>query len=71
MRKGKIIPAGIRSSISWSVEFDGKSILALLALKPKMTYKEILEVIHAEGGYVDNNAIIHKGTAEEVLYTIA
>ena len=39
--RGKIIPKGIRSSISWSVELDGKSILALLALKPKMTYKEV------------------------------
>ena len=70
MMKGKIIPKGIGVTISWSVELDGKSILSLLALKPKMSYREILDVIHAEGGYVDSEAVIHRGTAKEVLYTI-
>ena len=68
--KGKIIPKGIGVTVSWSVELDGKSILSLLALKPKMSYREILDVIHAEGGYVDSNAVIHRGTAKEVLYAI-
>ena len=70
MMKGKIIPKGIGVTVSWSVELDGKSILSLLALKPKMSYREVLEVIHAEGGYVDGDAIIHRGTAKEVSYTI-
>ena len=68
--KGKIIPKGVGVTVSWSVELDGKSILSLLALKPKMSYREVLEVIHAEGGYVDADAVIHRGTAEEVSYII-
>ena len=68
--KGKIIPKGIGVTVSWSVELDGKSILSLLALKPKMSYREVLEVIHAEGGYIDSDAVIHKGTAKEVSYII-
>ena len=70
MMKGKIIPKGIGVTVSWSVELDGKSILSLLALKPKMSYREVLEVIHAEGGYIDSDAVIHKGTAKEVSYII-
>lgn len=34
-----------------------------IALKPKCTYKELLNIIHNEGGYVDSEGIIHKGEA--------
>lgn len=44
----------------WSVEFDGKSILALVILKPKMTYAEIKNIIINEGGSVDAQGIIHR-----------
>ena len=55
---------------NWSVDYDGKSILMLLATKPKMTYGEILIVIKAEGGYVDEKGIVHKGTARNKVYTL-
>lgn len=51
------------TTINWSVEWDGKPALLLVAEKPKMSYKEILQVIQNEGGYVDPNGIIRKGTA--------
>lgn len=44
----------------WSVEFDGKSILLLLAMKPKMSFNDIKLVIENEGGSVDAAGIIHK-----------
>lgn len=44
----------------WSDMFDGKSILALVAYKPKMTFKEIMTVIESEHGSVDDKGIIHK-----------
>lgn len=55
------------STNNWSVEFDNKSILALLVVKPKMTYQEVLSVITNEGGYVDSEGIIHKGAAENKI----
>lgn len=55
---------------NWSVEWDGKPALLLVAEKPKMSYKEILQVIQNEGGYVDSNGIIRKGTAENKVYTL-
>ena len=62
--------ARIGVTYNWSVDYDEKSILVLLALKPKMTYGEILNVIINEGGYVDSEGIIHKGTAENKVYTL-
>ena len=44
----------------WSVEFDGKSILVLLYIKPKMSFEDIKCIIVNEGGSVDSNGIIHK-----------
>lgn len=44
----------------WSVEFDGKNILALVILKPKMTYAEIKNIILNEGGSIDSEGIIHR-----------
>lgn len=44
----------------WCREFDGKSILALCQVKPKMTFGEIKNVIENEGGSVDSMGIIHR-----------
>ena len=46
--------------VKWCREFDGKSILALVALKPKMTFAEIKNVIENEGGSVDSIGIVHR-----------
>lgn len=56
-----------RTSVTnnYSTEFDGKSILAIVALRPKMSYAEVLTIIKAEGGYVDENGIVRKGTARD------
>ena len=53
-----------------SVEGDNKPVLLLVMQKPKMTYGEIIDVIKAEGGYVDSEGIVHKGTAENKVYTL-
>ena len=60
----------ISTTTNWSVEWDNKPVLLLVMQKPKMTYKEILDVITAEGGYVDSEGIIHKGTAKNKVYTL-
>ncbi len=62
-------PHGERFTHNWSIEFDGKNVMALVAVKPKMTYAEILIVIRAEGGYVDSNGIVHKGKATDKLWS--
>lgn len=61
---------GTSSTNNWSVELDGKSVLALAIVKPEMTFAEIKNVIINEGGYVDSNGIIHKGIAENKVYTL-
>lgn len=48
-----------RTLYKFSTEFDGKSILALCIVKPKMTYKEIVQIIEGEGGWVDDKGIVH------------
>ena len=55
---------------NWSVEFDGKNIFALVAVKTNMTYAEIRNVIMNEGGTIDENGIIHKGTARNIVYEV-
>lgn len=55
---------------NWSVEFDGKSVLTILAIKTKMSYSDVLRVIQNEGGYVDSAGIIHKGMAENKVVTL-
>lgn len=60
----------IAITLNWSIEWDNRSILILMMRKPKMSYKEILDVITAEGGYVDSEGIIHKGTAENKMYVV-
>lgn len=62
--------AKVSCTNNWSIEWDNKPVLLLVMQKPKMTYKEILDVITAEGGYVDSEGIIHKGTAENKVYTL-
>lgn len=46
--------------VKWCRELDGKNILALVMLKPQMTYAEIKNVIVNEGGSVDSQGIIHR-----------
>lgn len=58
------------STNNWSVEFDGKNILALVAVRTDMTFGEIRNVIINEGGIIDNNGIIHKGTARNIVYVV-
>lgn len=60
----------ISTTTNWSVEWDNKPVLLLVMQKPKMTYGEILDVIKAEGGYVDSEGIVHKGTAENKVYIV-
>lgn len=55
------------ATTNWSVEFDGKQLLALLIIKEKMSYEEVVRVITNEGGYVDSEGIIHKGSAENKI----
>lgn len=62
--------AKVSCTNNWSVEWDNKPVLLLVMQKPKMTYGEIIDVIKAEGGYVDSEGIIHKGTAENKVYTL-
>lgn len=62
--------AKVSCTNNWSVEWDNKPVLLLVMQKPKMTYGEIIDVIKAEGGYVDSDGIIHKGTAENKVYTL-
>lgn len=54
---------------NWSVEYDGKSILELMAAKSKMTYAEIENVIVNEGGYIKDGTI-HAGSAKDKLVEI-
>lgn len=48
--------------IFWSIEYDGKSVFDLMEEKQKMPYAHIKMVIANEGGYIDDEGIIHKGT---------
>ena len=68
--KGISLNEKIGVTSNWSIEYEGHHILELCANKPKMTYKEIMFILNAEGGYVDSNGIIHKGTAENKVYTL-
>ena len=66
----ELVAKGTSITNNWAVEWDGKPALLLVAEKPKMSYKEILQVIQNEGGYVDSNGVIRKGTAENKVYTL-
>ena len=60
----------ITMSVNWSVDWEGKSVLELLAEKPKMSFADVMMVIRNEGGYINENAVICKGTAENRIVTI-
>lgn len=53
----------IIATVNWSIEYDNQSIIVLCLLKPKMSYADIKTIIECEGGYVDDEGIIHKGSA--------
>lgn len=54
------LPKEELKTVKWCREFDGKSIVALCIVKPKMTFNEIKNIIINEGGSVDNAGIIHR-----------
>lgn len=45
--------------LNWSKELDGKSVLILSTVYPKMTMREIMMVLENEGASVDAQGIIH------------
>ena len=61
---------GVTTTINWSVEYDGRSILELLAERPKMSFDEVRNLIINEGGFIDSRAIIHKGTAINKVFKL-
>lgn len=61
--KGYVPPKGKITSVEWSIKYEGHSVLELLGDYPKETFGNVMLVIKNEGGFVDNNAIIHRGTA--------
>lgn len=60
----RVLGARIMSTNNWSVEYDNQSIVAVMLLKPNMTYKTLSTVVVNEGGFIDDKGIIHKGSAE-------
>lgn len=48
--------------VYWSIEYDGKSVFDLMEEKQKMPYAHIKMVIANEGGYIDEDGVIHRGT---------
>lgn len=66
----ELVTKGSGITRNWSVEYDNVPVLLLAMNRPKMTYGEIIDVIKAEGGYVDEKGIVHKGTAENKVYTL-
>lgn len=55
---------------NWSTRYDGHHVLELVMTHAKMSYREMLNIIQNEGGYVDSDGIVHKGTAEDKVYTL-
>ena len=53
----------IQVTNNWSVEYDMQSVVAVMLSKPNMTFETLNRVVTNEGGYIDANGIIHKGTA--------
>ena len=54
----------IMAGVFWSIEYDGKSVFDLMEEKQKMPYAHIKMVIANEGGYIDDEGIIHRGTCK-------
>lgn len=61
------IPKGTIVTSNWCIEYDNLSILLLLLQKKTCTYSHACDIIKNEGGYVDSEGIIHKGTAENKI----
>ena len=57
--------------IVWSVEFDGKSVFDVMEQWEKMPFAHIKMTITNEGGYIDDEGIIHRGTATKKVGVIA
>ena len=54
----------IMAGVFWSIEYDGKSVFDLMEEKQKMPFAHIKMVIANEGGYIDDEGIIHRGTCK-------
>jgi len=54
----------IMAGMFWSIEYDGKSVFDLMEEKQKMPFAHIKMVIANEGGYIDDEGIIHRGTCK-------
>lgn len=50
--------------VYWSIEYDGKSVFDLMEKKQKMPFAHIKMVIANEGGFIDDEGIIHRGTCK-------
>lgn len=50
--------------MNYSIDFDGKSVIEVMALSPeKLTFRTIKFWVTLEGGYIDDKCIIRKGNA--------
>lgn len=47
-------------TVIWSEMFDGKSVIDLMSQWEKMPYEHVKMVIANEGGYIDDDGIIHR-----------
>lgn len=54
---------GVIPTLNWAVEYDGHSILEFMMVKSNCSYEHAKMVIEGEGGSIDSDGIIHKGTA--------
>lgn len=52
----------VMAGVFWSIEYDGKSVFDLMEEKQKMPFAHIKMVIANEGGYIDDEGIVHRGT---------
>ena len=52
------------AGVFWSIEYDGKSVFDLMEDKQKMPFAHIKMVITNEGGYIDEDGMIHRGTCK-------
>mgnify|MGYP003287579004 CR=1 FL=1 len=44
----------------WSVIYDGKSVYDFMEDRPKTPYADLVSMVKNEGGYIDEDGIIHK-----------
>ena len=50
--------------MNYSIDFDGHSVIEVMALSPdKLTFPTIQFWVKLEGGFIDDNCIIHRGSA--------